>query len=81
MYEFGTEADAKRNIEYWGNLKTNNNIKDEYIIKNSRNYQKFVIDDDNEYVILIRNDNFVFYGIGHTQYKDELDNIVKMIEE
>ena len=81
MYEFGTEADAKRNIEDWANLKTNNNIKDEYIIKNSRNYQKFVIDDDNKYVILIRNDNFVFYGIGHTQYKDELDNIVKMIEE
>ena len=37
MYEFGTEADAKRNIEYWANLKTNNNIKDEYIIKTTQN--------------------------------------------
>ena len=81
MYEFGSDEDAKRNIEYWGNLETDDNIKDEYIIKDSRDYQKIVIDNDSEYVILIRKDKLVFYGIGHTQYKDELDNIVKIIEE
>ncbi len=81
IYEFGTDLDAKRNIEYWANLETNNNIKDEYIIKNTKNCQKFVIFDDSKYVILIRNNNLIFYGIGHTQYKNELDNIVKIFEE
>lgn len=78
MYEFGSDEDAKRNIEYWANIETDSNIKDEYIIENSSNYQKYVID-DGQYVILIRKDNFVFYGIGHTQYKEELDNVVNII--
>ena len=81
IYEFGTDNDAKRNIEYWVNLETDNNIKDEYRIEYHRNYEKYVIDDDQQYVILIRKDNYIFYGIGHTQYKDELDGIVKILEE
>ncbi len=81
LYEFGTDNDAKRNMEYWANQETDNNIKPEYIVKSSRNYQKYVIDDENQYVILIRKDNYVFYGIGHTQYKEELDEIVNIIDE
>ena len=81
LYEFGTDNDAKRNIEYWANQETNNNIKSEYIFKSSRNYQKYVIDNEEQYVVLIRRDNFVFYGIGHTQYKGELDEVVNLLEE
>ena len=80
MYEFGTDKDAKRNLEYWANLQTDNNIKDEYRVEESRNYQKYAID-DGQYIILIRKDNVVFYGIGHSQHKDELDNILKIIEK
>ena len=80
LYEFGTDNDAKRNMEYWANQETDNNIKPEYIVNSSRNYQKYVID-EGQYVILIRRDNYVFYGIGHTQYKEELDEIVNIIEE
>lgn len=80
LYEFGTDSDAKRNMEYWANQETDNNIKSEYIVKSSRNYQKYVIN-EGQYVILIRRDNFVFYGIGHTQYKEELDEIVNIIDE
>lgn len=81
LYEFGNDNDAKRNMEYWANQETDNNIKPEYIVKSSRNYQKYVIDNEEQYVILIRRDNFVFYGIGHTQYKEELDEIVNLLEE
>ncbi len=81
LYEFGNDNDAKRNMEYWANQETDNNIKPEYIIKSSRNYQKYVIDNEEQYVILIRRDNFVFYGIGHTQHKEELDEIVNLLEE
>ena len=80
LYEFGNDNDAKRNMEYWANQETDNNIKPEYITKSSRNYQKYVIDNEDQYVILIRRDNFVFYGIGHTQYKEELDEIVNLLE-
>lgn len=80
LYEFGTDNDAKRNMEYWANQETDNNIKPEYIVKSSRNYQKYVID-EGQYVILIRRDNYVFYGIGHTQYKEELDEIVSIIDK
>ena len=81
LYEFGNDNDAKRNMEYWANQETDNNIKPEYIVKSSRNYQKYVIDNEEQYVILIRRDNFVFYGIGHTQHKEELDEIVNLLEE
>ena len=80
LYEFGTDNDAKRNMEYWANQETDNNIKPEYIVNSSRNYQKYVID-EGQYVILIRRDNYVFYGIGHSQYREELDEIVNIIEE
>lgn len=80
LYEFGNDNDAKRNMEYWANQETDNNIKPEYIAKSSRNYQKYLIDNEEQYVILIRRDNFVFYGIGHTQYKEELDEIVNLLE-
>lgn len=80
MYEFGTDEDAKRNLEYWANIETENYIKDEYIVENNKNFQKYVID-DGQYVILIRKDNYVFYGIGHSKYKDELDNLVNMFEK
>ena len=80
LYEFGTHNDAKRNMEYWANQETDNNIKPEYIVNSSRNYQKYVID-EGQYVILIRRDNYVFYGIGHSQYKEELDEIVNIMDE
>lgn len=80
LYEFGNDNDAKRNMEYWANQEADNNIKPEYIVKNSRNYQKYVID-EGQYVILIRRDNYVFYGIGHSQYKEELDEIVNIMDE
>lgn len=79
MYEFGTDKDAKRNLEYWANMETENYIKDEYLVENNKDFQKYVID-DGQYVILIRKDNYVFYGIGHSKYKDELDNLVNMFE-
>lgn len=81
LYEFGNDNDAKRNMEYWANNETDNNIKPEYLVKSSRNYQKYVINNEEQYVILIRKDNYVFYGIGDTQYKKELDEIVNVIEE
>lgn len=79
MYEFGNNEDAKRNINYWANLETDNNIKDEYVIENTNDYQEYVIDDNDKYIILIRKDNYVFYGKGNLEYKEELDYIVKNI--
>ena len=77
MYEFGNNEDAKRNINYWANLE--NNIKDEYVIENTNDYQEYVIDDNDKYIILIKKDNYVFYGKGNLEYKEELDYIVKNI--
>lgn len=79
MYEFGNNEDAKRNINYWANLETDNNIKDEYVIENTNDYQEYVIDDNDKYIILIKKDNYVFYGKGNLEYKEELDYIVKNI--
>lgn len=79
MYEFGNNEDAKRNINYWANSETDNNIKDEYVIENTNDYQEYVIDDNDKYIILIRKDNYVFYGKGNLEYKEELDYIVKNI--
>ena len=79
MYEFGNNEDAKRNINYWANLETDNNIKDEYVIENTKDSQEYVIDDNDKYIILIRKDNYVFYGKGNLEYKEELDYIVKNI--
>lgn len=80
MFEFGSDKDAKRNIKYWANIETEENIKSEYIIEDTKDYQKYVIDDNNKYVILIRKDNYVFYGIANLEYKEELDNIVNIID-
>lgn len=79
-FEFGSDKDAKRNIKYWANIETEENIKSEYIIEDTKDYQKYVIDDNNKYVILIRKDNYVFYGIANLEYKEELDNIVNIID-
>ena len=49
-------------------------------IEDTKDYQKYVIDDNNKYVILIRKDNYVFYGIANLEYKEELDNIVNIID-
>ena len=76
LYEFGNDNDAKRNMEYWANQETDNNIKPEYIVKSSRNYQKYVIYNEEQYVVLVRRDNFVFYGIGHTQYKEGIGSVL-----
>ena len=46
MYEFGSDKDAKRNIEYWANLETDGNMRNEYRTENSRNHQKYVIEND-----------------------------------
>ena len=75
------EKTAKYIIEKQMSVReTENYIKDEYIVENNKNFQKYVID-DGQYVILIRKDNYVFYGIGHSKYKDELDNLVNMFEK
>ena len=35
MFEFGSDKDAKRNIKYWVNIETEENIKSEYIIEDT----------------------------------------------
>ena len=81
LYEFKKDNDAKRNIKYWLNEETEEDVKDEYVIKDTSNYQKYVILEDGKYIILIRKDNYVFYGIGTDEYQEELDAIVKIIDE
>lgn len=81
MYAFGTEKDAIRNIQYWANIETNNDIKEEYIIEDSQDYQKYVINNSDEYIVLIRKDNFVFYGIANIGYEEELNEVVSIIDE
>ena len=81
MYEFKKDNDAKRNIKYWLDEETGEDVKDEYVIKDTSNYQKYVILEDGKYIILIRKDNYVFYGIGTDEYQEELDAIVKIIDE
>ena len=43
--------------------------------------KKYVIENEMGYVVLIQKDNYVFYGIGDTRYKEELDNVVSLIEQ
>lgn len=81
LHEFGTDKDAERNIKYWANLETNDNLKEEYIVENDKDYKKYIIENEMGYVVLIQKDNYVFYGIGDTRYKEELDNVVSLIEQ
>ena len=50
-----------------------------YEIENTKDSQEYVIDDNDKYIILIKKDNYVFYGKGNLEYKEELDYIVKNI--
>ena len=75
---FQNERLAKHNLEYWAEREADDN-KDEYIKADSGNYKKYVIDNDG-YVVLIRKGNFVIYGKGSSRYKDELDDMIKVID-
>ena len=77
VYDFKNERLAKHNLEYWAEREADN--KDEYIKADSGNYKKYVIDNDG-YVVLIRKGNFVIYGKGSSRYKDELDDMIKVID-
>ena len=79
VYDFKTDKMAEHNLEYWAKSETDDNVKDEYIKEDSKDYKKYIIDDKG-YVILIRKDNFVFYGIGNSHYKDELNEMIKVID-
>lgn len=79
VYDFKTDKMAEHNLEYWAKSKTDDNVKDEYIKEDSKDYKKYIIDDKG-YVILIRKDNFVFYGIGNSHYKDELNDMIEVID-
>ena len=79
VYDFKTDKMAEHNLEYWAKSETDDNVKDEYIKEDSKDYKKYIID-DNGYVILIRKDNFVFYGIGNSHYKDELNDMIEVID-
>lgn len=77
VYDFKNERLAKHNLEYWAEREADN--KHEYIKADSGNYKKYVIDNDG-YVVLIRKGNFVIYGKGSSRYKDELDDMIKVID-
>lgn len=77
IYDFKTEAEAKSTIKYWADMETNKN-SNKFLEENKGNYQKYIIDED-QYIILIRNDNLVFYGFGHSDYKEELNNALNII--
>lgn len=79
VYDFKTDKMAEHNLEYWAKSETDDNVKDEYIKADSKDYKKYIIDDKG-YVILIRKDNFVFYGIGNSHYKDELNDMIEVID-
>lgn len=79
VYDFKTDKMAEHNLEYWAKSETDDNVKDEYIKEDSKDYKKYIIDDKG-YVILIREDNFVFYGIGNSHYKDELNDMIEVID-
>ena len=79
VYDFKTDKMAEHNLEYWAKSETDDNVKDEYIKEDSKDYKKYIID-DNGYVILVRKDNFVFYGIGNSHYKDELNDMIEVID-
>lgn len=79
VYDFKTDKMADHNLEYWAKSETDDNVKDEYIKEDSKDYKKYIIDDKG-YVILIRKDNFVFYGIGNSHYKDELNDMIEVID-
>ena len=81
IYEFGTDKDAKRNLNYWLEQETKKQENDEYAVFNKENYQKYVVLNDEKYIVLIRKDNYVFYGIGKAEYKDELDKIALLYDE
>ena len=79
VYDFKTDKMAEHNLEYWAISETDDNVKDEYIKEDSKDYKKYIIDDKG-YVILVRKDNFVFYGIGNSHYKDELNDMIEVID-
>ena len=79
VYDFKTDKMAEHNLEYWAKSETDDNVKDEYIKEDSKDYKKYIIDDKG-YVILVRKDNFVFYGIGNSHYKDELNDMIEVID-
>ena len=79
VYDFKTDKMAEHNLEYWAKSETDDNVKDEYIKEEGKGYKKYIIDDKG-YVILIRKDNFVFYGIGNSHYKDELNDMIEVID-
>ena len=80
LFDFSKDDYAKRNIEYWVKSETENDIKDEYIIEDNRNYEKYVIKDEDRYVVFIRKDNFVFQGIGYPEYAEQMDSLIKFID-
>lgn len=79
VYDFKTDKMAEHNLEYWAKSETDDNVKDEYIKEDGKDYKKYIIDDKG-YVILIRKDNFVFYGVGNSHYKDELNDMIEVID-
>lgn len=79
VYDFKTDKMAEHNLEYWAKSETDDNVKDGYIKEEGKDYKKYIIDDKG-YVILIRKDNFVFYGIGNSHYKDELNDMIEVID-
>ena len=79
VYDFKTDKMAEHNLEYWAKSETDDNVKDEDIKEEGKDYKKYIIDYKG-YVILIRKDNFVFYGIGNSNYKDELNDMIEVID-
>lgn len=81
VYDLHTENLAKHNLDRWASLESDENMKDEYIVADEADYKKYVIDDFGKYVVLIRKNNYVFYGTSNYFDKDELDDMVSVIDD
>lgn len=79
IYQFNTEDNAQDNLKYWYKESANHYNYNSDCQSNNKE-TKCLIDDQDIYTIITQNKNFVFYGNVPPEYKEELNELYKLLE-
>lgn len=81
VYEFPTTTKARNNLNAWTESEMQNAYPDDCTEEKRIGYEKYTVNNGEEYFVFIRKRNVVFYTSGSLEDKEAVDSIADIIEE
>lgn len=81
VYEFQTATKARNNLNSWAKSEMQNAYPSDCTEEKRIGYEKYTVNNGEEYFVFIRKRNVVFYTSGSLTDKDAINSIADIIEE